>query len=275
MKRLAIAGLLALAACSVEALPSTPGGSPVPSIHSAAAPGNEPINPGFGLPYACASAPFDVRIFSTHPAAESSSDPAVNGLRKAQMFDPTLPRSGWWLTARSANEAEFAARNAGGALWYVRVEPGDGSWDVPSWGGCGPGLRIAGVSTLTWTLDPDSPPPEPDTRVIRVVVRESCVPQPLAGRLEPPIIRSTPDIVLVAFTAGPAGPNGGLPEGQPVARVTLAAAGADSLARALHDICLGETPAIVEVDLGEPLGDRLLVDGSSWPGRDARQPLEP
>lgn len=272
-----------LTACSVEVVPSSPTPSPVGSLVSSVPSSSDepgPVddlgNPGFGLPYACASAPFDVRIFSTPPTAETLSDPAVNGLRKALVTDPTLPRAGWWLTARSESEAEFAARDARRNFQYVRAEPGDGTWNMVSWGGCGPTLRIAGVSTVTWNLDPDSPPPGPESRVIRVVVTESCVPEPLPARLEPPIIRFTRGLVLVAFTARPpAAPNAALPGGGTSARITFAAAGPHSLARALHDVCLGQTPALVEVDLGEALGDRLLVDGSWWPGRDARQPLEP
>jgi hypothetical protein len=269
---LVLAAALGLGACSVEALPSTPPTSPGSSMPSPPAPtallADELVNPGFGLPYACAGEPFDVRIFSMPPTAEISADPAVDGLRKTLRQDPILPRSGWWLIGRSETEAEFASRNPHGAFDYVRVELRDGAWNIHSWGGCGPRLRVEGVSTAFWHLDPSVPLPGPQTRVVRAVVTEHCVPEPLVGRLEDPIIRMTADIVLVAFTARPpAGLNAALPQRR---SATLS-----RTSRALHDICMGHSFATVDVDLGEPLGDRLLLDGSFWPGRDARQPVEP
>jgi hypothetical protein len=278
-----IAVVLLAAACSVEVVPSSPPVSPEEtSTASLPAPSPEPIpldvpmNPGFGLPYACAGEPFDVRTFSLPPTAETSSDPAAEGLRKTLLTDPMLPRSGWWMTNRSETAAEFAARDARNALWYVRVEAKDGAWGIHSWGGCGPVLQIAGLSTVVWKLDPDAPLPDPDSRVIRAVVTESCVPDPLAVRLQPPIVRSTADLVLIAFTARPgAGGHARLPIRFASVQRAPAAGSGSNPNRPLFDHCAGESTAVVEVDLGEPLGDRLLVDGSSWPGRDVRQPVEP
>lgn len=285
MKRLpAIALMLLVAACSVEVLPSSPPASPGASgpTRSLAAPTPEltpvpaPANPGFGLPYACAAEPFDVRIFSLPPSAETSDDRAVDGLRKTLAEDPSLPRTGWWMTGRSETEGEFAARNTAGGLDYVRVqlEP-DGTWGLHSWGGCGPVLRLTGLSTVVWHLDPDAPAPGPDTRIVRAVVTESCVPDPLAPRLQPPIIRSTEDLVLIAFTAEPGGGVGARPR-LPLRVASAWVPGSDViLSRPLLDHCGGNSSTVVEVDIGESLGDRILIDGSFWPGRDVRLPIQP
>lgn len=201
------------------------------------------------------------------PTSETSNDPVVDGLRQTFVIDPSLPRAGWWLVGRSANQAQFVARG-GEAFWYVRVELRGGAWNGHSWGDCTPRLQVAGLSTTVWSLDPDAPPPGPETRVISTIVTEPCVPEPLAGRLQRPIVRATDDVVLVAFTAlPPVGLNAQLPQPQ---AATISTAG-----RRLHDICMGNSSTTVEVDLGETLGDRLLVDGGTWPGRDVRQPPEP
>jgi hypothetical protein len=285
VKRLAIVAALLVAACSVEVMTSTPAISPAASPasslpspeHSVAPPPDVPADPAFGLPYGCGAAPFDVRIFSMPPSAETSNDAAVDGLRKTLVADPSLPHGGWWLIGRSERDAEFAARDARGALWYVRVEVRDGAWNIHSWGGCGLRLQIEGLSTVVWHLDPAVPFPGPETRVIRAVVSESCVPDPLVGRLQAPIIRSTADLVLVAFTARPGiGGDASLPKRVASVQRMSTADSSDSIAsRPLYDHCPGGSSATVEVDLGEPLGDRRLVDGATWPGRDARQPLEP
>lgn len=266
--------LLALAllvtGCAVDPAPSSPARSspaalPMPS--DTPPPGPAANDPAAGLPYACAGDPFDIRVFSVPPTAENSNDAAVDGLRKTIAIDASLPRFGWWLIGRSANAAQFAT-HVGQAIWYVRVELRDGSWNVHSWGDCTPRLQVAGVSTARWSLDPDEPPPGPQTRVIRAVVTEDCVPEPLEGRLEAPIVRAAGDIVMVAFTARPpVGPDARLPQRQ---FATVSFAGRD-----LHDICMGSSSVTVDVDLGQPLGDRFLVDGGTWPGRDVRQPPEP
>lgn len=246
------------AGCSVVDAP------PSPSASSATGASGDPAA---GLPYACASDPFDIRVFSMPPTAETSNDPAVDGLRKTLVTDPSLPPAGWWLIGRSVNQAQFAARG-GESLWYVRVELREGAWNTHSWGDCSPRLQIDGLSTALWALDPDAPPIGPETMVIRAVVTEHCVPEPLAGRLETPIVRATGDVVLVAFTARPpVGLNVRIPQQRPTIISTAS--------RELHDICLGHSSATIDVELGEPLGHRLLVDGATWPARDARQPLEP
>lgn len=266
---------LAATGCSVVEAPSSHLGSPVPQDTP---PAEADDDPAAGLPYACESAPFDIRLFRMPADAESSNDAAVDGLRKTLAADPTLPKSGWWQTARGVADAEFAARTADGrGFWYVQVKMGGGVWDINNWGGCEPRLRVAGFSTVRWQLDPEPPQPGPDTRVIRALVSELCESDPLVGRLEPPIVRRTADLVLVAFVARPgAGGHGELPVGGTAGgRLTAARHGRSVVSAALYDHCAGLAEAVVQVDLEEPLGDRVLLDGAYWPGRDARQPVGP
>ncbi len=61
------------------------------------------------------------------------------------------------------------------------------------------------------------------------------------GRVEDPLIVYRDDAVIVTFFVEP------LDGGQE---------------------CPGNPPAAVDVELGEPLGDRLLLDGGVWPPRE-------
>lgn len=266
MKRLGLLAVVILvAAC---------GGSSTPSL---ATPAPRPPDPAAGLPYSCGGHPFDIRLLSLPPVppeANLGGDDAAAALRDA--IGPNGMQRGWWLTYRSATEAEFLTTNGPDLFDYMTFrQRADGTWGPHHEGDCVAVLLIDGVVTVQWVLN-ESLAVGPETRVIRAIVSESCVPDALVGRLQPPIIRLTAEAVLVVFTALPAGGEGRLGDGRPIAAALSRPGDARRDAqRALFDHCASGPPLEVEVDLGERLGDRLLVDGARWPARDARQPVEP
>lgn len=283
MRALGVIGVLLLvAACSVEVVPSSPPVSPgqtgpvVPLVTPALA--LPPVGTGdaaAGLPYGCTGNPFDLGILSRPAVADLGDDAAAAALREQTRHLDGAKR-GWWLTYRSVTEAEFLAINGPAHFDYFRFRlTGDGTWDMESAGECALRFVAEGRSTLSWRID-ESAPPGADTRVIRALLTVQCGSVDLLT-LQPPIIRLTDDVVLIVFTSSqPAGLDG---DATMARAARFPATSPRDPGRVSHgplfDHCSQGPPVPVEVDLGEHLGERLLVDGSTWPARDARQPVEP
>lgn len=277
-----IAVLLLVAACSVEVMPSTPPASPgqtgpaVPLATPALVP--PPVGTGdaaAGLAYGCTGNPFDLGILSRPAIADLGDDAAAAALREQTRHLDGAKR-GWWLTYRSATEAEFLAINGPNLFDYFRFRlRDDGRWEMLGAGECALRFVAEGRTTLSWQID-DSAPPKADTQVVRALVSEQCASVELL-LLQPPIVRLTDDVVLIVFTASqPAGLNADPTLARAARSRTASAPGSGAaLGGPLFDHCAQGPPVPVEVDLGEPLGDRLLVDGATWPARDARQPAQP
>jgi photosystem II stability/assembly factor-like uncharacterized protein len=106
----------------------------------------------------------------------------------------------------------------------------------------------AEVGPASWWVDPRDLPVKPTTTQIHAFVLEkSCASgRSPAGRVRDPIIEYRPDSIVVTFT------------------ITK---------RPGEQDCPGNPPFPVQLRLDEPMGGRLLLDGSSVPPRDAtRQP---
>lgn len=274
--------VLVIAACSVEVMPSTPPVSPgqtgpaVPLATPALAP--PPVGSGdaaAGLPYGCTGNPFDLGILSRPAVADLGDDAAAAALREQTRHLDGAKR-GWWLTYRSATEAEFLAINGPDLFDYFRFRlRDDGTWELRGAGDCALRFVAEGRSTLSWRID-ESAPPDADTRIVRVLVSEQYGSVDLLT-LQPPIIRLTDEVVLIVFTANqPAGLNADPTLARAARSRTASARDPGRLSEVpLFDHCSQGPPVPVEVDLGEPLGERRLVDGATWPARDARQPVEP
>lgn len=283
MRALGMIGvLLVVAACSVEVVPSSPPVSPgqtgpaVPLATPALA--LPPVGSGdaaAGLPYGCTGNPFDLGILSRPAVADLGDDAAAAALRE-QTRQLDGAKRGWWLTYRSATEAEFLAINGPAHFDYFRFRlRNDGRWEMESAGECALRFVAEGRIVLSWQID-GSAPPEADRRVIRALLTVQCGSVDLL-MLQPPMIRLTDDVVLIVFTSSqPAGLGG---DATLVRAARFPATSLHDPGRVLHgplfDHCSQGPPVPVEVDLGEPLGDRILLDGSTWPARDARQPVEP
>jgi hypothetical protein len=139
--------------------------------------------------------------------------------------------------------AEFVGRAPTNTYEYVLTELREGSgWTIKGVGDCQIKYLAEGLSTLSWWIDPKKLP-KPTDRLVHIFAIDPCRSSALDGRVETPIIRSSSETVLVVLTATP-GP-------------------------ATGDMCQIGPPTPLTIDLGEPVGHRALVDGGSWPSRDA------
>lgn len=106
-----------------------------------------------------------------------------------------------------------------------------------------------GLGAAVWTLDPAQPKPDATTQVFDALVTEvSCNSgQPADGRIVGPQIVKTAETVLVTFAVRPRPGD--------------------------FQSCPTNPSTRIRVDLGEPLGDRELLDGGRVPPGDPNEPL--
>jgi hypothetical protein len=115
----------------------------------------------------------------------------------------------------------------------------DGTWKPEGWGQCRVVVAAPGFGNATWATDPESAPdPTASTLPIQIMERNCANGEPPEGREILPVVQGTADrvtiTVLVEPVSGPAN-------------------------------CPGNPWYPVSVDLGEPLGERPLYDGSTLP----------
>jgi len=238
-----VALVVAVGACA-EAVPPS-GGTPSP----AATPAIDPLD----LRYKCEAFPFAPGLLTGAPGtAEQANDPIAAHLRahlagEGPDFD-SLPDAGWHLTGQDAQHAEFVAVGGDRRLFVVVLKNGPEGWQVTDHGECQPRIELAeGLGAAEWAFDPAKPKPGPATQVFDALVTElSCNSgQPADGRVVGPQIVSSAETFLVIFAVRPR------PGGQD---------------------CQANPSTRVRVDLGEPLGDRKLLDGGRFPPGDPAQP---
>jgi hypothetical protein len=197
------------------------------------------------LRYRCGGFPFDAAIFLEPGDDELGTSPAAAALRK-YVATPAAKRdgareSGWYLLGADETYAEFVAKaesDGDEVLQLISVEDG---WRTSFDPVCRPELDLpAAVGLGSWSLDPDAPEPGQQTRVLRVVVEEhTCTSgRPPLGRIVGPLIFPAHDRIHVLFGVRPLD-------------------GAQT--------CQRSPSSTVEIDLGEAIGDRSLVDPSYWP----------
>ena len=222
----------------------TPSPSPTEPPPSTVAPVPPSDSFGAGLLYTCVygTAAFPIELLETSPSRNLNPDPTPALIRWPV---PTTAVE-WWLLARTETHAEFVGRDADGRSFEQATleRDGDGVWNAVGWGGCGfhavvPGVEESGV--LGWWIR-DQDWPEPGDHTLHVRIRTWC-PQTLTDRMLEPIVRYAPDRIIAIVTARPLAQ-------QP------SSCGLDQVADAT-------------IELDEPVGDRLILDASTWPGRDA------
>jgi hypothetical protein len=108
---------------------------------------------------------------------------------------------------------------------------------------------LNGLSNGDWILDPEAPAPQPpDTQFVALVTERECASgKSSAGRIMAPSIIYEKDRILLIFAVRP--PQGAV------------------------QTCQGNpaTPYLIHLD--QPIGDRRLLDGGSYPPHDATKPL--
>jgi hypothetical protein len=209
--------------------------------------------------FLCFYTSFPTTLFDEPQNAERGADPGAAALR-ARIADPApaydyLVPSGYWLASDPAEGAfrEFIARAPEGAerpfvaATFEQIE--GGSFTYMGGGPCHPHLDTAGEALATWVLaDGMSPPGPATTQIIALVSEIGCLAgEPDADRLLPPSILYTDDAVTVTFTFTEAAGSWGCDE-------------------------TPDPPERVTFELREPLGDRVLLDGSYFPALDPTAP---
>jgi hypothetical protein len=199
----------------------------------------------------CGGGPsFRADVLQGPGGAENGPGPAAGALREHlatnDMEMDFLPDAGWFEASRTDAEALYLAPDpaAEGSWAFVTLGQDGGEWKVDGWGGCalqpdvGPGGEIASFRVAPGVeLDPAA------TEIAVLVTERACNSgEDAQGRIAVAAIDADDDSVTVTFAVRPRGGGQECPSNP-------------------------ETPFVLE--LPEPLGERVLLDGSSIPARDA------
>lgn len=205
------------------------------------------------LRYTCGRFPFGPEVLDITSSDEVADTPEAAALR-THLAGPGpdidfLPDHGWKLVGADATGAEFVSVSDGDpGMVNVLLERGQAGWRVSGWGQCRPSRLLPdGLGSADWWLLPGEPRPGPATRTFEALVSErACASgRPADGRIAGPDVVGVNLLVLVTFAVRP-----------------------------LEGVqnCQGNPASRVTVDLGEPLGNRTLLDGGALP---PREPVEP
>lgn len=235
-----LAVMLVLAACSAPSGPSEPPAqSEPPPLPTRVTCGHGDM-PGF--PLARLDQPGGVDPAEDQPAALLHATlRETKGLSEAE----GLPGEGWIRAAQTDDVVLFVARGKSAAWSMVKVELRDGVWTADSYGQCHLQPELPGGANLAvFRVALDEELTLETTEVEVLVTEMECNSgQDARGRIRTFSITPAADSVTVIFTVVPR-PGGHECQGNPETPFTLA--------------------------LPEPLGDRVLLDGSEVPPRDAR-----
>jgi hypothetical protein len=113
----------------------------------------------------------------------------------------------------------------------------DKGWEYAgSSSGCAPYVVRRGIEASDWRLDPGFPEPQPTDTVLHLLVRElNCASgQPADDRVQKPRVLDRRRAITITYFVKPLGG---------------------------FQTCPGNPPTAVTLDLGEPLGERRLLDG--------------
>ena len=213
------------------------------------------VAPDAAARYTCGADPaFSLAALQQVADAELGNDPAAVLLRQHVMGvdGEGLPDRGWRRVADADGATLFLAEAPPGAeepYVQVLIGPLAGELRPDRWGACIPQVVLGGGAVAApWNLDRGQAPVGPDTRRLEIgVLERSCASGHSAeGRIAPPTVDYLTDTVVIVIGVVPR-PGGQDCQGNPV------------------------TPFVVE--LSEPLGERRLLDGSTFPLRDPAQPF--
>jgi hypothetical protein len=222
--------------------------SPRPSLVPAAGGGSDVL-------WSCdGDSPGFPRSVLTGPSGMEKVEGAVfDGLRSALEtmrpefeFEPREDRANqlpWLLAYEDEDLALFLVRRAGRTERYsaMYVEREGDAWGFGGYtGDCRPRPLIThGLGSSEWRIDADSHPARgSSTFPIEVMERACASGQPADGRIADPIVEYGEDAITITIPVRPV--EGGA-------------------------TCPGNPWTAFVVELDEPVGDRLLLDGGPWP----------
>jgi hypothetical protein len=226
----------ALLVLLVTLLPGCTG--PVPSASIATPTDRDPV--AGTIQFQCGGN-FDAALLSTPANAENGTDDVAPFLRAAIASGElsggmVVPQTGWHRIGQDNMSARFVHLGVEQPiLLEFRRTAGEG-WVLDQVGFCRPSPVLPeGARAATWILDPGRLGPGPEsTSFFALVTEELCASgQRRDLRLIDPTVHLLEDRVYVLFATQPLGGEGE---------------------------CPGDPPASVTVQLGEPLGDRELID---------------
>lgn len=199
----------------------------------------------------CEGADFEISadVLREPANAELAPDAPALALREfvatPEAVSLQLPMSGWRRVAVSTQSVTFLAHGPAGWVTATVTPADDGTWQFFEGGSCPLRIRLPdALGFATWRLDPAALPTPEDLTVTVLVTEIACASgRPPLGRLLPPVVLAADDAVTIAFAVRK------LPGGQD---------------------CPANPEARVVIQLGEPLGNRGLFDGSTFPSAPRR-----
>jgi hypothetical protein len=195
----------------------------------------------------CGGPPFDpVASFSSPTGVERERTPQARALRRFITFFPEefVRKHDWRLLAEEGGEAVFGAGRLPDEVEVISVERRKGAWK--GWGyssRCEPASIRREREAITWELAPDQPQLSAKTQSILVQLGpgECNGGKPQAKRLQKPEFREQNGALLMSLWLRPLPPGG--------------------------YTCQGVIEPPVRIRLPEPLGNRPLMDGGTYPPR--------
>lgn len=186
-------------------------------------------------------------------AAELGIDSAAGALREFLEFsrsggDTFFPPSGWHRVIDSPDAVAFVAPVPRDPGWVqIAFAPAGGEWQPELWGACN--LTIAlppGIGIAPWWIDPASPPDAGNTSIQAFVLERECASGRSAeGRILTPVVVYGSDAIVITTA---------------VERIPG------------DNDCQGNPPTAYRIELVEPIGARVLLDGGSVPPRPPTPP---
>jgi hypothetical protein len=258
LSRLALVtvSLVAFVACN-------PTPSPEPSAPSAAVPSGTAAaatsapgptaEPGPSILLTCGGEErFQSAALAGVGLAEFENDAAAAVLKSilAEPVDPDIfPDHGWHRVAAGPGGVLFVAPGQGVPWVRVAAMPAANGWTADLYGECQAQPAMpGGIGLADFWLDPAAGRPGPDATTVSGFIRErSCAGgQPPEGRIQAPVVvvdeRSV--VITVSVRQQPGG----------------------------QDCPANPDSAPITIELGQPLGGRVVLDGSVFPPRDASVP---
>lgn len=238
LRRLPIVAVLLISGCRLA------GGAPPSDGAPSSTEGSDPAISRV----TCDDAAFDLALLDQPGGAENGDDPAAAALREhlaSGIETEFLPAAGWIEAVRTDSRVLFIAPSEGG-LARVDMQIEGGQWRASGWGGCSLRPEIPlGMNIATFRVAPGETL-TPETTDVDVLVTElACNSgEDARGRVQEPAVIRSADSVTVIFTV---------------------------VARPGGHECPSNPATPFRLALPEPLGDRVLLDGSSIPARDATE----
>jgi hypothetical protein len=200
------------------------------------------------LRYGCAGWAFPLNLFDEPGDYATVDDPLAAALRTA-IDDEFLFGDEWRLVGRDATTAMVLGGRPGDPAWSA-IFVLDGRWRLETWNTCDAVLTTPGTSGASWTLDPSGPGPVRTSSSFKALVTEiGCASgQSSEGRVEQPLAVFLPDRIVVGFPIATA-------EGRRE--------------------CWPNPATPVAVELGQPIGERPILDGGRLPFREAFRAVIP